>query len=334
MTIVQQKPVNQSCPPWKYHKHHNSSCECGDTIDNIVVCEDDQQTVELLTCHCMSFREGSEMMLVGDCPYCCTDRFYTVIHNQTDLADLCNHDIQQNRQGLMCGKCMENFAPSPYSYTFKCTDCSDYKHNWIKYVLMTYLPLTHLYILVVIFHFNTLSASMDSFILTSQVLGCPAVMGLFVIYQQFNQNDPEGQDITMRLCVKFFSSIYRIWNLDFLRLFYQPFCLHPNVSILHVLSLDFATAVYPLCLICITHLFMKLHDVSKAIQCLCKPAQSLLSCINHQKGTSTSLIEAFGTFLLLSYVKIINTLFDILMPVQLYNVSGDMVGWHLYYNGH
>ena len=78
-----------------------------------------------------------------------------------------------------------------------------------------------------------------------------------------------------------------------------------------------------------------IHDVSKAVQCLCKPAKSLLSCINHQseRRTSTSLIKVFGTFLLLSYMKIINTLFDILMPVQLYNVSGDMVGWHLYYNG-
>ena len=44
---------------------------------------------------------------------------------------------------------------------------------------------------------------------------------------------------------------------------------------------------------------------------------------------SNSLIQAFGTFILLSYVKIINTSFDILVPVQLRNVSG----LYVYYNG-
>ena len=48
---------------------------------------------------------------------------------------------------------------------------------------------------------------------------------------------------------------------------------------------------------------------------------------------TNSLIQAFGTFFLLSYVKTINTSFDILMPVRLYNVSGKPVGWYLYYNG-
>ena len=333
MTIVKQKPVSQSCPPWKYQKYHNSSCVCGDTLDNIVGCEDAQPTVKILTCHCMSYGDRNETILVGDCPYRCTDRFYTVIHNQTDIADLCNRDIQQNRQGLMCGKCVDNFAPSAYSYTFECADCSNYKHNWIKYILMTYLPLTFLYILVVVIRFNALSASMNSFILTSQIVGSPAAVGLVAIYEQFNENDPEGKDVTMKLSVNILSSIYGIWNLDFLRRFYLPFCLHPNMSILQIFSLDLATAVYPICLICITHFLMKLHDISKAVQCLCKPAQFLLSCVNYQRRTSTSLIEVFGTFLLLSYVKIINTSFDILMPVQLYNVSGDVVGWHLYYNG-
>ena len=57
--------------------------------------------------------------------------------------------------------------------------------------------------------------------------------------------------------------------------------------------------------------------------------------LNDHWNTSNSLIETFGTFCLLSYVKIVNTSFDILMPVQLHNISGEVVGHGLYsyYNG-
>ena len=125
--ITELTAVSKSCPPWKYDKYHNSSCVCGDRIHNAVKCEDDQPTVQVLTCHCMSYSDYSEVILVGKYPYLCTDAFYTVIHNQTDIGNLCNHVIQQNRQGQMCGKCLTNFAPSPYSYTFECADCS--KHS-------------------------------------------------------------------------------------------------------------------------------------------------------------------------------------------------------------
>ena len=62
------------------------------------------------------------------------------------------------------------------------------------------------------------------------------------------------------------------------------------------------------------------------VQFLLKPLTWLLSRFNHQWNASNSLIEAFATFILLSYVKVVNTSFDILyiyiyiMPAQIYNV--------------
>ena len=43
-----------------------------------------------------------------------------------------------------------------------------------------------------------------------------------------------------------------------------------------------------------------------------------------------SLVEAHAIFILPSYVKVIN---DILMPTEIYNVSGQVVGLYAYYNG-
>ena len=87
--------TNDSCSPWKYNKYDNSSCVCGESIHDIVVYSDDQPTVSLLTCHCMSYSDNGEEILVGNCPYLCTDTFHIEIRDNADVSELC----KQNRQG-------------------------------------------------------------------------------------------------------------------------------------------------------------------------------------------------------------------------------------------
>ena len=97
---------NDSCSFWKYDKYQNSSCECGDRIHGVVTCRNDQSTVYLLTCHCMSYSDHGDMILVGACVYHCTNQFYMKVTKHANLNDLCNSDVQQNREGQMCGKCV------------------------------------------------------------------------------------------------------------------------------------------------------------------------------------------------------------------------------------
>ena len=322
-----------SCPPWKYHKFLNSSCECGDSIHDIVQCNENDNSVSLLTCHCMSYSDHSDMTLVGNCPYLCTNDFYTYIFQYTNITDLCNRDIQQNRKGQMCGKCLDNFAPSPYSFNFECSNCSDYKHNWIKYIAIAYVPLTIFFLAVIIFRFNAMSPSVTSFILVCQILSCPATSSLISVWDQFLIKNSNNDPNIILANIRTLSAMYGVWNLDFFRMVYEPFCLHPSMSILQIMSLDYAIAVYPLVVIFFVYLLIKLHERFEMIQFLWRPATWLFTRVSKQWKTSNSLIQAFGTFILLSYVKIINTSFDILMPVQLHNVSGQVVGLYVYYNG-
>ena len=60
------------CPLWMYHKHHNSSCVCGSEIDNVIYCEDNQSTVSIASCYCMSYSDnGDGVVAVGACPFLC-----------------------------------------------------------------------------------------------------------------------------------------------------------------------------------------------------------------------------------------------------------------------
>ena len=72
----------------------------------------------LLTCHCMSYSNYGDMILVGTCMYLCTYNPYTKVSINTDLNNLCNSVVQQNyRKRQMCGKCLDNHSPAPYTLT-------------------------------------------------------------------------------------------------------------------------------------------------------------------------------------------------------------------------
>ena len=64
------------CPPWKYRKDNNSSFVCGRGIHDIVKCSEDSSTVLLLTCNCMSYSENGDGLVMGACPFLCTNQFY------------------------------------------------------------------------------------------------------------------------------------------------------------------------------------------------------------------------------------------------------------------
>ena len=171
---------------------------------------------------------------------------------------------------------------------------------------------------------------MNAFIFTCQIISCPAAMSLLSSFTYFSDKHPVDHDVNMMSILEFMATVYGMWNLDFLRMVYKPFCLHPNMSIIQIMCLDYAVAVYPLLLILLTYM---LHERFDVVQSCFKPLVWLCARFNHQWKASNSLIEAFATFIMLSYVKIINTSFDILRPVQVYNVTGQVVGLYTYYNG-
>ena len=146
----------------------------------------------------------------------------------------------------MCQHCEENHSPSPYSYQLKCAHCLHYKYNWLKYLVMAYLSLTIFFLVVILFGFSALSASMNAFIFISQIVSSPPVMTLMRTFANFGKAADHNNVI---ITLKILATAFGILNLDFFRMLYKPYCLHPNLSIIQVMCLDYAVAMYPLLLI-------------------------------------------------------------------------------------
>ena len=92
-----------------------------------------------------------------------------------------------------------------------------------------------------------------------------------------------------------------------------------------VLALDYLVGVYPLFLIFLTCIAVFLHDRYSIMVKIWKPVYKMLSCIRREWNIRGSLIQAFATFLILSYVKILNVSFDLLLPICLKDVKGDIL---------
>ena len=96
-------------------------------------------------------------------------------------------------------------------------------------------PLLHSLLEPLVFRFRATSPLLNGYILVCQILTSPPIMRLLAC-RHYKQHQ------TGLLYI--YSAFLSIWNLDFFRLVYTPFCLHPKTSTLQVLSLDYIYVKY------------------------------------------------------------------------------------------
>ena len=137
-----------------------------------------------------------------------------------------------------------------------------------------------------------------------------------------------------QLIVQFLITIFAIWNLDFFRSWYGYICIFPDLNYQQVLLLEYAIGIYPLFLILLTFFLVKLHDNFAIVVWFWKPFHRCLVCFRRQWNTQSYLIHALATFIVLSYVKILNTSYEFLIPSQPYDVDGNNIHKaYWYYDG-
>ena len=269
------------------------------------------------------YAKDPNITVVGACMYMCGGK-----HEHINSDDLC--DVASNREGQLCGRCREGFAPPVYSYDWRCVRCShdNFFTNLVRYCVVGFLPLTIFFVIVINLHINATSPSMNAFLLACQVLTSP--MQVRIVSSAIS----DSGHFWARWPVSILESLHGFWNLDFFRTLYPRFCLYPSMSTLQALALDYIIAMYPLLLTVITYTLVELHNRNcKVIVCLWKPFRICFARFQRQWDIQTSLIEVFASFLLFSYVKFLSVSFDFLLPVYLYNVHGDSMEPYLYFDG-
>ena len=320
----------EPCPTW-LHPSGDGECLCGATLGTVVTCNNETRQVGVLESHCITSNgDGSNTSVVGWCLAAMNHgtrllssvgRYIIVLGNLSEQEEqTCGY---LNRQGRLCGKCKPNHSISAYSYNIRCYPCtSSVWRSVVEYVCIAYLPLTIFLFVVIVFRISVTSPAMNVPVLYCQILSSPA--SLMALLQW-------TRDTHELYYVKFLSTLYGIWNLDFFRSLIPPICLPLNT--MQMMALDYLVAVYPFIILTCFYVLLRAHDRGcRLVVRLWRPFLWCTARLRQQWNIRRSIIDAFATFFLLSYIKLLNVSHGLLIPTSVHNAAGSWVGNFLYYD--
>ncbi len=318
-----------SCQGWtRPLAGNNSKCVCGNSIHELIICDND--TLQLSVKNCIIITSNSTQVLAAQTPHTC---YNFLLNNGTlkarDSVAFFNRLFcsLHHRRGLLCGQCEPEYGVPMYSYSLTCIKCANNKWiAWAKYIAVAYLPLTLFFITIALFRISASSGPLNSFIMASQILSSPQLLR-YVVNSNVNIFNKHLERF-LGCLLTFFSA----WNLDFFRLIYQPFCIEPSWTALDVIVLEYMIAVYPQVLLLVTYGIIKMHDRYPCIVWICTPIRKCSSKLIPNWNIKNSMVGYFSTFMILSYLKILNTSIDLLTSTDIYAVNGSIARTVSYYD--
>ena len=213
-----------------------------------------------------------------------------------------------NREGELCGKCKDGYGIALYSYTLKCSKCWGHGYGWALYYFLELFPITVMYFLVVIFHIRATSSPLSALVFMSQVI--VYTIRLNVPLHMYIENEVTG---FLYVALQALLLLCSIWSLDFFRSVIPSFCVSSHIKAVHALALEYVVAFYPIFLILLTYVCIRLHDNNfRPVVWLWKPFHRHFVHLRRRWDSTASIINAFTAFLLLSFSKILFVSFMLL----------------------
>ena len=330
----------QDCPPGFDFDDRSMSCTCLGNIRTVLHCvygPDLEWTAYLIVGYCISYsqlkfgQKDSQEVVYGRCPFTpglesqnqSVFPFLPLPKQKEKLeSQFCG---KMNRSGILCGKCADNFSINVFSDSFECQNCSALAINWVIFVAVEGLLPLVFFVVVILLHISLTSGPANGFIFCSQVL--TVTLEVIIIRSSWLQTNFRHPLIMTYLMV----DLYSIWSLDFSRFFHAfahsyHLCLGSQLRVIHVLSLRYLSALYPLCLIVVAYVLIELHARNcRILVWLWKPLCFLCVRFRQSWRAKTSVVDAFAAFILLSYVKVVRISLLLTTFTSIYDMNATAV---------
>ena len=246
--------------------------------------------------------ETAEGLLSAHCPskFCSYNRSRKLSNVLPGIASkevLDSHVCGSTRTGTLCAKCKGDRSTYYHSTSLKCGKNAHCQIGWLFYVLSELLPLTVLFLTVIIFNISFTSGAANGFIFFSQVLDSLSLTaGDFIRL-------PRG----LRFLTETAHFIYRFFNFDFFGVKGLSFCLWKGATTLDVLAFKYVTVLYALILVILTVTIMNVCNCYRICSCL------------RPRTVKSSVIHGMSAFLVMCYVQCAKVSLHILTPTVLYS---------------
>ena len=271
-------------------RHGYVECSCHEphlTSGNCAIYDEDKGVLSLFPCP--DFQPN--VALNG-----CAKPFQSNLRQLKNESDMCS---PLNRKGHLCSECADGFGLSVTSFGFKCVTCTDAWYKVPLFLVLEFAPVTLFYLIVLGFKIRITSAPMPCFIMYTQLMVI-SLNGSSTLFNTFTD------DWKLKLDVKIMLILYGLFDLDFYHNnILPPYCISSKLNPIHLSLIKYASVFYPTLLIILTWLCVELRDRNfRPLVWLWRPFHGCFIRFRRGRDTKRDIIDAFNTFFILSYDKL------------------------------
>ena len=269
----------------------------------------------LRTGFCATYDEHTRLVAFSACPFFqsngnypmfkeeCNTWYIQLPDNISKLSDFMYEPL--NRKERVCSECKDGFGLA-IGFQIQCSSCTDSGwHGILLYIFLEIVPVTVFYFAVIlIFQINITSAPMTCYIMYSQLIPlwwnfAFSSTDINITRQMFILNHQA------ELVRKLIFALYDLWNLRFFYFLMPPICISSKLKPLHVALLGYFSIFYPMVLILLTWLLIKLHDRNfQPLVWLWRLTHRFFIRLQRGWSKTSDIVDVFSTFFLLSFSKV------------------------------
>lgn len=327
---IGQLVCNQSCPTWTVPQPENPACcVCGQLFGDIVRCDQLTLNVSILLGHCMTYDATKDMTYAAKCSYNFNinkpkELYHPLPRSLSNISSAMCDPL--HRQGRVCGQCKPGYGGGVFSADINCYRCSGLYHGWLLYFTLELIPVTLLFLFIMIFQCRGTAASQNGHLFLSHM-----IVSMYQYYPPIGSY-PFGK--TSHVLITIFLTFYGFFNLDYFRRLVPPFCISEQIDGLAMISLFYIAVVYLLLLNLITYFLIEMHaNNCRCLVWLWRPLHKYYVKVYRNVNPRNSLVEAFATSLILSYSRSMLISFNLLHPTPLYTPTGRASKPAVYFDG-
>ena len=314
--IIRKHSINftlANCPPG-FTVQEGNTCTCSELNETsryfgISACRGNAALITLG--HWVGYigDESEDTLFTAICiSYFCNFRYQQLTRGQhllpstaTSREDLENAVCGDSRRGVLCSYCAEDFTLLYHSRILECRNKSlvDCSYGVPLYIISALLPVTVLFLVILIFNIKLTSGALYSFVFYAQMLDFQALDAF---------GTAKASSTFAKYILNVFSIVYGSFNLNMLNIDGVSFCLINNANAMDLFMFHYGTTLYAVLLVMVTVLVLRLHS------CYC--------CVKlgnrcGKRNIRGSIVDGLSAFLVLCYFQCTKTTFQILTPTTL-----------------
>ena len=231
--------------------------------------------------------------------YACPFSYCIQTNRPTALDD--SDILCKNRTGRLCGECKDGYGLSVG--TLECVNCTgSHFIAWIILITTTYVPITIVFISLLVLNMNLAVGPIHSFIFFCQVF--PAI--------SLDDNHWGDYSSAITIISDIHSAVINIMSLRFNMYFTTNYCLSHSMNNMDYYLLQYASSLYPLGIMAIILSIIRYCPGCIPVKYFWYAIKRYVRAIRRRTSIQQTVIHGFIAFLLLTYANFVNISFQIL----------------------